>query len=70
MYVACGNDPNPFRPYLGYSDIRAQKKLGFIYLSRFAALGGQDGGRCSQLSAAYTYSHSIDDASSASDAGS
>ena len=25
MYVACGNNPDFFRPYVGYSDIRAQR---------------------------------------------
>ena len=66
MYVACGNDPNPFRPYLGYSDIRAQRNTASsiyhgLQLSARKTVGAL------QLTASYTYSHSIDNASSASD---
>jgi len=68
MYVACGNNPDFFRPYLGYADIR--------YLSNAASSsynGLQLSGRRTvgtlQLSASYTYSHSIDDASSSLDNG-
>ena len=66
MYVACGNNPDFFRPFLGYSDIRAQRNsASSIYhglqLSAKRTVGAL------QLSASYTYSHSIDDASSAGD---
>jgi hypothetical protein len=66
MYVACGNDPDFFRPFLGYSDIRAQRNTATsnynaLQLSARKTMGAL------QLSASYTYSHSIDDASSAGD---
>jgi len=66
MYVACGNDPNFFRPFLGYGDIRRQENASSsiyhaLQLSARRSVGSV------QLSAAYTYSHSIDDASSAGD---
>jgi hypothetical protein len=66
MYVACGNDPNFFRPFLGYGDIRRQENAASsiyhaLQLSARRSVGSL------QLSAAYTYSHSIDDASSAGD---
>jgi carboxypeptidase family protein len=67
MYVACGNDPNPFRPYLGYSDIRAQRNTSSSIYHGLQLSGRKTVGAL-QLSASYTYSHSIDDASSASDA--
>ncbi len=66
MYVACGNDPDYFRPYQGYSDIRAQRNTASsiyhgLQLSARKTVGAL------QLSASYTYSHAIDDASSAGD---
>jgi Carboxypeptidase regulatory-like domain/TonB-dependent Receptor Plug Domain len=66
MYVACGNDPNFFRPFLGYGDIRRQENASSsiyhaLQLSARRAVGSL------QLSASYTYSHSIDDASSGGD---
>jgi hypothetical protein len=67
MFVACGNDPSPFRPFVGYSEIRRQENAASsiyhgLQLSARRTVGAL------QLSAAYTYSHSIDDASSAGDA--
>ncbi len=67
MYVACGNNPDFFRPYLGFSNIRAQRNTASsiyhgLQLSARRTVGSL------QLSASYTYSHSIDDASSAGDA--
>jgi hypothetical protein len=67
MYVACGNNPDFFRPYQGYSDVRAQRNTASsiyhgLQLSARKTVGAL------QLSAAYTYSHSIDNASSAGDA--
>jgi len=67
LYVACGNNPDFFRPYLGFSDIRAQRNTASsiyhgLQLSARKTVGAL------QLSASYTYSHSIDDASSAGDA--
>jgi hypothetical protein len=66
MYVACGFDPNFFRPFLGYADIRRQDNASSsiyhaLQLSARRTVGSL------QLSASYTYSHSIDDASSAGD---
>jgi hypothetical protein len=66
MYVACGNDPDFFRPFLGFSDIRRQENAASsiyhaLQLSARRAVGSI------QLSVSYTYSHSIDDASSAGD---
>jgi len=66
MYVACGNNPDFFRPFLGYGDIRRQDNASSsiyhaLQLSARRSVGAV------QLSAAYTYSHSIDDASSAGD---
>jgi Carboxypeptidase regulatory-like domain len=60
--VACGGDPNPNRPFLGFSNING---LAFAANSNYNAL--QISARRSvaplTLSVAYTYSHSIDDAS-------
>ena len=66
MYIACGNNPDFFRPYLGYSDIRrmenkSSSNYNALQLSARRTVGGL------QLSASYTYSHSIDDVSSAAD---
>jgi hypothetical protein len=60
--VACGDNPDPFRRYLGYSDIsNLQFKASSIYHAlQFSAR--RDLGQL-QLSVAYTYSHSIDDSS-------
>ena len=66
MYVACGNDPNFFRPYIGYSDIRAQRNTASSIYHGLQLSGRKTVGAL-QLSASYTYSHSIDDASSAGD---
>ena len=60
--VACGGDPNPFRPYYGVSSITAlQNKASSSYnalqVSARKSIGGLS------LNLAYTYSHSIDDSS-------
>jgi hypothetical protein len=62
LQVACGASPDTFRPFLGYSDINhLEYKASSIYhafqLSGRRSIGGLD------LGLAYTYSHSIDDAS-------
>ncbi len=67
LAVACGADPNPFRPYYGLSTItRLQNASSSTYnalqISARKSIGGLS------LSAAYTYSHSIDDASDRYDA--
>ena len=67
MYVACGNNPDFFRPYVGFSDIRAQRNTASSIYHGLQLSGRKTVGSL-QLSASYTYSHSIDDASSAADA--
>jgi hypothetical protein len=66
MYVACGADPNFFRPFLGYATIRRQDNAASSIYNGFQASLRRTVGRV-QLSASYTWSHSIDDASSGSD---
>jgi hypothetical protein len=66
MFVACGNTIAPFRPFLGYSDIRRQENAASsiyhaLQLSARKTIGTV------QISASYTYGHAIDDASSGSD---
>jgi len=68
LSVACGNSPNAFRPYAGYGSIgRKDQTASSNYNALEASLRRSVGGL--QLNLAYTYSHSIDDASSANDAG-
>jgi len=66
MYVACGNDPDFFRPFVGYSDIRAQRNSATSVYHGLQLSGRKTVGAL-QLTASYTFSHSIDDASSAAD---
>ena len=60
--IACGNDPNPSRPYIGIGDVNF---LQYAASSTYNAL--QFSAKRSvaplTLSVSYTYSHSIDDAS-------
>jgi hypothetical protein len=60
--VACGNDPNPFRPFVGFGSVNF---LQFGSNSNYNAF--QFSARRSiaplTISVAYTYSHSIDNAS-------
>jgi hypothetical protein len=68
MFIACGGNPDFFRPYLGYSDIRSllnasSSTYHALELSARRTVGSL------QLSGSYTYSHSIDDASSGGDNG-
>jgi len=62
LAVACGASADPYRPFLGYSDIndlqyKASSSYNAFQLSARRSVGGLD------LGLAYTYSHSIDDAS-------
>ena len=62
LQTACGNDANPYRPFYGIGNItRLENKASSIYhafqLSVRKSVGALS------LSAAYTYSHSIDDSS-------
>jgi hypothetical protein len=62
LTVACGFDPNPFRPYRGYGDItRLDNGANSSYNSLQAQVRRSVGAL--QMNVAYTYSHSIDDAS-------
>ena len=62
LAVACGNDANPFRPFRGLGDItRLDNGASSSYQALQTQLRRSVGGL--QLNVAYTYSHSIDDAS-------
>jgi Carboxypeptidase regulatory-like domain len=68
LAVACGVSPNFYRPYSGFGSIgrkdqTASSNYNALQLSARRNIGGL------QLNLAYTYSHSIDDSSSANDAG-
>ena len=60
--VACGNDPNPSRPNIGYGDItRLEDQANSIYHAMQTSVHRTVGDLT--LSVAYTYSHSIDNSS-------
>jgi hypothetical protein len=62
LAVACGSDPNPFRPFLGVGNItRLDNGAGSGYNALQAQLRRSVGSLV--VNVAYTYSHSIDDAS-------
>ena len=62
LAVACATDPNPFRPYRGYGDItQLDNGANSSYNALQAQVRRSIGAL--QLNVAYTYSHSIDDAS-------
>jgi len=68
LAVACGTSPNFYRPYAGFGSIgrkdeTASSNYNALQLSVRRSIGGL------QLNLAYTYSHSIDNSSSANDAG-
>jgi Carboxypeptidase regulatory-like domain len=68
MFIACGGSAAFFRPYLGYGTIHARfnaasSSYNGLELSARKTVGAL------QMSLSYTYSHSIDDASSAADSG-
>jgi hypothetical protein len=68
LAVACGNNANPYLPFVGIGTITRKDQTGS---SNYNALQGSlrhsIGGL--QLNAAYTYSHSIDDSSDYNDSG-
>ncbi|HXY03079.1 MAG TPA: carboxypeptidase regulatory-like domain-containing protein [Terriglobales bacterium] len=67
LSVACGNDPSPYRPFVGIGGItRKDATSSSIYHALQLGLRRNIGGL--QLSAGYTYSHSIDDSSDWNDA--
>jgi Carboxypeptidase regulatory-like domain len=63
LFIACGNDPNPFRPFRGYGDIRRLDDAASSTYQAFQASARHNVGGL-QLSVAYSYSHAIDDSSS------
>ena len=68
LAVACGNNPNFYRPYLGWASIgRKDQTASSNYNGLEVSVRHNIGGL--ELNAAYTYSHSIDDSSSGNDAG-
>ena len=68
LAVACGNDPNPYRPHYGLGSItRLENTSNSGYNALQMSLRRSAGAL--QINASYTYSHSIDDASSRYDAG-
>jgi len=68
LAVACGNNANPYLPYAGIGSITRKDQTGSSnYNALQASLRHSIGGL--QLSAAYTYSHSIDDSSDYNDSG-
>jgi len=69
LAVACGAvSPNAFRPYLGYGSVgRKDQTATSSYNGLQVGVRRSVGGL--QLNLAYTYSHSLDDSSSANDAG-
>ena len=62
LYIACGNSADPFRPYVGISGINnvtnsSDSVYNAVQVSLSRYFGGLNG------SLAYTYGHSLDDAS-------
>ncbi|MFZ0879747.1 MAG: hypothetical protein WA002_09635, partial [Candidatus Acidiferrales bacterium] len=63
LNIACGNDPDPSRPFLGIGDItRIENAANSIY-NAFQLSARRTAGDMT-FSLAYTYSHAIDDSSS------
>jgi len=67
LNVACGNDPDPYRPFLGYGTLelletQANSHYNALQTSLRRTVGSLT------LNVAYTYSHSIDDSSDRADA--
>jgi hypothetical protein len=68
LSIACGNDPSPYRPFVGIGDITRKDQTGSSNYNALQASLRQSVGSL-QLNVAYTYSHSIDDSSDYNDAG-
>jgi hypothetical protein len=67
MNIACGNDANPYRPYIGFGSItylqyQANSNYNSLQVAVNRAIAPLN------VSVAYTYSHSIDDSSDRYDA--
>jgi hypothetical protein len=68
LSVACGADPNPYRPFPGISTItRLEPRASSVYHALQASARRNFKGLT--LNASYTYSHSIDDSSDRYDTG-
>lgn len=68
LSIACGNNANFFRPFVGIGSIQRKDQTGSSnYNALEASLRHNIGGL--ELNAAYTYSHSIDDSSDYNDTG-
>jgi hypothetical protein len=68
LNVACGSDPNPLRPFLGYGSIvRLEDQANSTYHALQTSVRRTVGDFT--LSLAYTYSHSIDNSSDRFDSG-
>ncbi len=66
LSVACGADPSPFRPFVGFGAInRLEQTASSTYHALQASLRRRVGAL--QFSAAYTYSHAIDNSSARGD---
>src|ERR1700687_5134391 len=68
MYIACGGNAAFFRPYLGYGTIHARFNAASSSYNGLEMSARKTAGAL-QMSLSYTYSHSIDDASSSADSG-
>jgi hypothetical protein len=67
LFIACGNDASPFRPFVGFGTLelletQANSSYNALQASVRRTLGSL------VVNAAYTYSHSIDDSSDRADA--
>ena len=60
--VACGGDPNPYRPYQGYGSITSLEPQANSIYNALQVSAHRHIGRLS-LDLAYTWSHSLDDSS-------
>jgi hypothetical protein len=60
--VACGNSPNPYRPYAGFGNITGLEDQANSSYNALQVMARRNVGRLT-LSLAYTWSHSIDDSS-------
>ena len=68
LAVACGNNANPYLPFLGIGTVTRKDQSGSSnYNALEATIRHSIGGL--ELNAAYTYSHSIDDSSDYNDLG-
>ncbi len=66
LFVACGGNPDPLRPNVGFGKITALPKAANSIYHALQVTARKTVGDL-QLSLAYTYSHSIDDSSDRSD---